>query len=233
MLVSMKSRRVATFAEEGKWTSGADATMLVGDWQAWVDGEGHWKVRGPDPDNEAHYADGDIELTEAEYIEAGNSEARRKIRARRAKEAARAYIKTMTQSSKRHHATKKSPAQLQREIDEVLASPGSYSYEEAMAALEKKHAGVKRGGSLRSGHAPVAPKMPTSILQMLKDYKARVRFEDQLKRSNRDPDRPRWTAFVQNAFGHDAVGEGATKEAAARAAVTELPPHIRRHFEGV
>ena len=100
-----KSRRVATFAEEGKWTSGADATMLVGDWQAWVDGEGHWKVRGPDPDNEAHYADGDIELTEAEYIEAGNSEARRKIRARRAKEAARAYVKTMTQPSKRHQGT--------------------------------------------------------------------------------------------------------------------------------
>lgn len=60
--------------------------------------------------------------------------------------------------SPRHHATKKSPAQLQREIDEVLASPGSYSYEEAMAALEKKHAGVKRGGSLRAGHAPVVPK---------------------------------------------------------------------------
>ena len=118
----MKSRRVATFAEEGKWTSGADSTMLVGDWQAWVDGDGHWKVRGPDPDNEAHYADGDIELTEAEYIEAGNSVARRKIKARRAKEAARAYIKTMPRPSTRHHATKKkSPAQLNQEIAEVLA----------------------------------------------------------------------------------------------------------------
>jgi hypothetical protein len=58
-----------------------------------------------------------------------------------------------------HHATKKSPAQLQREIDEVLSSPGSFSYEEAMDALEKKHAGVKRGGSLRSGHAPVVPQL--------------------------------------------------------------------------
>ena len=56
------------------------------------------------------------------------------------------------------HATKKSPAQLQREIDEVLAAPGSSSYEEALAALEKKHAGVKRGGSLRAGDAPVVPK---------------------------------------------------------------------------
>ena len=102
----MKSRRVATFAEEGKWTSGADSTMLIGGWQAWVDGEGHWKVRGPDPDNEAHYADGDIELTEAEDIEAGNSEARRKIRARRAKEAARAYIKTMLRPAMARHATK-------------------------------------------------------------------------------------------------------------------------------
>ena len=36
------------------------------------------------------------------------------------------------------------------------------SYEEDMAALEKKHAGVKRGGSLRAGHAPVAPKMSTT-----------------------------------------------------------------------
>jgi hypothetical protein len=59
-----------------------------------------------------------------------------------------------------HHATKTSPAQLQREIDKVLAHPGKYSYEEAMDALEKKHSGVPRGGSLRSGHAPVAPKMP-------------------------------------------------------------------------
>ena len=60
--------------------------------------------------------------------------------------------------SKRHHATKKSPAQLQREIDEVLAKPGAYSYEKAMSALEKKHANVTRGGSLRAGHAPVIPK---------------------------------------------------------------------------
>jgi len=99
----MKTGRVATFAAEGKWTSGADSTMLVGDWQAWVDGEGHWKVRGPDPDNEAHYAGGDIELTEAEDIEAGNSEARRKIRAQRAKKTARAYIQSMLHP--RHHAT--------------------------------------------------------------------------------------------------------------------------------
>ena len=119
----MKLRRVATFAEEGKWTPGADSTLIIEDWQAWVDGEGHWKVRGPDPDNEAHYADGDIELTEAEYTEAGNSEARRKIRAQRAKKAARAYIQSMLQSSgARHHATKKkSAAQLNQEIAEALS----------------------------------------------------------------------------------------------------------------
>src|SRR5437867_30415 len=57
------------------------------------------------------------------------------------------------------HATKRSPAQLQREIDEVLANPGKHSYEEAMEALKKKHVGVTRGGSLRSGHAPVVPKL--------------------------------------------------------------------------
>ncbi len=39
----------------------------------------------------------------------------------------------------RHHATKKS------------------SYEDDMAALEKKHAGIARGGSLRAGHAPGVP----------------------------------------------------------------------------
>jgi hypothetical protein len=130
-------RRVAAFAEEGKWTSGPDATMLIGDWQAWVDGDGHWKVRGPDPDNEAHYADGDVELTEAEYIDAGNSEARRKIRARRAKEAARAYIKTTMQPSKRQHATKKSPAQLQREINEALASKGKKKHVKGIPSLRQ------------------------------------------------------------------------------------------------
>lgn len=74
----------------------------------------------------------------------------------------------------------------------------------------------------------------TGALQKLKDRKARVRFVDQQARvsQDRDPARPRWTAFVQGVFGHDAVGEGATKEAAARAAIAELPPHIRRHFEG-
>jgi hypothetical protein len=179
----MKSRRVTTFAEEGKWTSGSDATMLVGDWQAWVDGEGHWKVRGPDPDNAAHYADGDIELTEAEYTEAGNSEARRKIRAQRAKKAARAYIQSMVKPSKaRHHATKKSPAQIQREINEVLASPGSYSYEEAMAALEKKHAGVKRGGSLRAGHAPVVPKMSAWTTRVFNTHHAAQGFLNRIKK---------------------------------------------------
>jgi len=85
---------------------GPSATLLIGGWQAWVDGDGHWRVRGPDPDDAAHYADGDIELTEAEGLEGGNSAARRKIRARRAKEAARAYIRTMSRPSKTAHSTR-------------------------------------------------------------------------------------------------------------------------------
>jgi len=120
-----------TFAQEGKWTPGADATLVMGDWQAWVDGEGHWKVRGPDPDDAAHYADGDIELTEVEYEEAGNSEARRKIRRARAKKAASSYIRSMTArpratrhatrlSARRSTPPRKSPAQLDREIAQVL-----------------------------------------------------------------------------------------------------------------
>jgi hypothetical protein len=84
------------FAVDGQWTQGVNSTLIVGDWQAWVDGDGGWRVRGPDPDNSDHYADGEIVLSECEEIEAGNSVARRKIRARRAKEAARSYIKRMT-----------------------------------------------------------------------------------------------------------------------------------------
>lgn len=85
---------------------------------------------------------------------------------KRKKHAEPAYMIETEKPSKPHHATKKkSPAQLQREIDEVLAKPGAYSYEEAMAALEKKHAGVPRGGSLRSGHAPVVPKIAHATMK--------------------------------------------------------------------
>ncbi len=80
------------------------------------------------------------------------------------------------------HATKKSSAQLQHEIDEVLASPGSFSYEEAMAALEKKHAGVKRGGSLRAGHAPVAPKMSAWSTRVFNTHHAAQGFLNRIKK---------------------------------------------------
>jgi hypothetical protein len=54
-------------------------------------------------------------------------------------------LSAATTAKMRHHATKKSPAALQREIDEVLASPGSHSTiakprrtlsEEQLAALQ-------------------------------------------------------------------------------------------------
>jgi hypothetical protein len=160
-------KRVYSFAEEGKWTSGADSTMLMGEWQAWVDGDGHWKVRGPDRDNEAHYADCDIELTAAEDEEAGNSAARRKIRARRAKETARAYIKSMLRSAPSRHAREKSPAQLQREIDEVLRKPRrthstistSSAYEQAKAESERLDKEASEAGeALRA-----FPRGPTGI----------------------------------------------------------------------
>ena len=92
--VGVRIPPVATVVQENKWSRGPNSTLLVGEWQAWVDGDGHWRVRGPNPDDEAHYADGDIELTEAEDTEAGNSATRRKMRAERAKKAARAYIKS-------------------------------------------------------------------------------------------------------------------------------------------
>lgn len=81
-----------------------------------------------------------------------------------------------------HHATKKSPAQLQREIDEVLSAPGSFSYEEAMGALEKKHAGVKRGGSLRAGHAPVVPKMSAWTTRVFNTHHAAQGFLNRIKK---------------------------------------------------
>jgi hypothetical protein len=81
----------------------------------------------------------------------------------------------------RHHSTMKSPAQLQREIDEVLAAPKSFSYEEAMTALEKKHAGVKRGGSLRAGHASVVPKMSAWTTRVFNTRHAAQGFLNRIK----------------------------------------------------
>ena len=103
---------------------------------------------------------------------------------KRKKHAEPAYMSDEKGSSKAH-ATKKSPAQLQREIDSVLASPGSYSYGDAMEALDKKHEGAKRGGSLRSGHAPAVPKLarktrwaPSHATKATaKDYRVMVRVE--------------------------------------------------------
>lgn|SRR5574341_75425 len=196
---------------------------------------------------------------------------------------AKAKAERIAPSSSGHHATKKkSPAQLQREIDEALGyAPGSsvqhyrlsiagptgrYVYSEFWGtkdeALDRAQSELKYGASYvnvavddrRGGYKTVAEVWPQShatkkhstttfrshaakrsLVDVLKGepYFARVRFEDQLKRASqhRDPNRPRWTAFVQNVLGHDVVGEGATKEAAAKAAVAELPANIRRHFE--
>lgn len=84
--------------------------------------------------------------------------------------------------AQRSHAAKKSPAQLQREIDEVLASPGAFSYEEAMDALEKRHAGVPRGGSLRAGHAPVVPEMSPWRTRVFNSHAAAVGFLNRIKK---------------------------------------------------
>lgn len=162
-----------------------------------------------------------------------------------------------------HHATKKSPAQLDREIAEYLArsqpqalrnlseirlttelrnmltaqrlrqSAQRQRYIETLEN-ELRARESKAFGESRRSHATLKSTVP-GVLQKLKDYKARVRFEDQLKRvsQSREPDRPRWTAFVQGVFGHDVSGEGATKEAAVHAALSDLPLHVRRHFKGL
>jgi len=57
----------------------------------------------------------------------------------------------------------------------------------------------------------------------------RFHFEDRSKRMSPSAG-PRWTAYL-SIFGRDTVGQGSTKSEALAAALTDLPAHLRRHFE--
>jgi hypothetical protein len=106
----------------GKWTSGDHAALFIetpqGTWKAMVHkDDSTWSVRGPDPDDPLHYADGEVSTADPD-VKRGGAEGRYAA----AKIRARAYIKQHAASMKAH-AVKKTSAQLDREIAEVLTAP--------------------------------------------------------------------------------------------------------------
>jgi hypothetical protein len=76
---------------EGKWTpfrAGERVTTMIvetpaGVWQAKVHKDGSWSVRGPDPDNEAHYGSGEVTAdTDRELVTLAKKQARAFLKAR-------------------------------------------------------------------------------------------------------------------------------------------------------
>ena len=85
-----KHRGVQSYVE-GKWTPfrvGERLTTMIvetpaGTWQAKVHKDGWWSVRGPDPDNESHYGDGDVTAdTDRELVTIAKKQARAFLKAR-------------------------------------------------------------------------------------------------------------------------------------------------------
>jgi len=110
---SAKRRTSTSFASEAKWTPGSHPALFVdstaGTWKAMVDtDEATWSVRGPDPDDEAHYASGGA--TNADVADGSTLDQKGRIAA--AKRAARAYIMGQIAAS----GTKKTKAILEAEI---------------------------------------------------------------------------------------------------------------------
>src|SRR6476620_10877185 len=96
----------------GKWTSGRNSVLFIetpsGTWRATAhEADSSWAVRGPDPDDAAHYADGEILEDEA-----GSARERFSL----AKKRARAYVMTHVE-----HVPKKPAALLNREIAQILS----------------------------------------------------------------------------------------------------------------
>lgn len=111
-------RSPMSFTTEAKWTPGAHPALFVestaGTWKAMVDtDEATWSVRGPDPDNEAHYASG--EVTNADVAEESTLDLKGRIAA--AKKQARAYIMKQIATG----GTKKTKAILEAELAAALA----------------------------------------------------------------------------------------------------------------
>ncbi len=108
----------ASFTSDGKWTSGSHPALFVdstdGTWKAMVNtDDATWSVRGPDSDNESHYASG--EATNADVTSGSSLDLKGRIAA--AKKQARAYIMSQISSG----GTKKTKAMLDAEIAAALA----------------------------------------------------------------------------------------------------------------
>ena len=120
--------KASTRYTPGKWTSGDHAALFIetpqGTWKAMAHkDDSSWSVRGPDPDDPLHYADGEVFTADAD-VKRGNAEGRYAA----AKKRARAYIVAQTAAAKSvQHATKKTPAQLDREIAKVLSGQPVHS----------------------------------------------------------------------------------------------------------
>ena len=111
-------RTSMSFTSEAKWTPGTHPALFVdstaGTWKAMVDtDDATWSVGGPDPDNEAHYASG--EVTNADVAEGSALDLKGRIAA--AKRQARAYIMGQISAG----GTKKTKAILEAEIAAALA----------------------------------------------------------------------------------------------------------------
>jgi hypothetical protein len=112
------TRTPMSFSSEAKWTSGAHPALFVdstvGTWKGAVNtDDATWSVRGPDPDNEAHYASG--EATNLDVAEGSALDLKGRIAA--AKRQACAYIMGQIAVG----GTKKTKAILEAEIDAALA----------------------------------------------------------------------------------------------------------------
>jgi hypothetical protein len=107
----------------GKWSPGRDSALFVestgGLWKAMVHDDATWSVRGPDPDNAAHYASG--EATNADVGAGKSLDAKARVAA--AKKMARAYIAAQIEGS----GTRKTKAMLDAEIAAELAKYAAQS----------------------------------------------------------------------------------------------------------
>lgn len=134
------TRVAMNFTSEAKWTPGRHPALFVesaaGTWKAMVNtDEATWSVRGPDPDDEAHYASG--EATNADVAERSALDLKGRVAA--AKRQARACIMGQIAATE----TKKTKAILEAEIAAALAERDAGITADAQARF------VRRGDRFR------------------------------------------------------------------------------------
>jgi hypothetical protein len=129
----------------GKWTSGRNSVLFIetpsGTWRATAhEDDSTWAVRGPNPDDAAHYADGEILEDEAD---SGRE------RFSLAKKRARAYV--MTHGAQ---APKKPAALLDREIAQILYNAPSLGTPTISTALTSAPRKPRRSNTNRRPYKP-------------------------------------------------------------------------------